>query len=150
MAQYKLVASDMDETFLHDSCIIPDANKAALARMRELGVLFVPCSGRAYNSIAANLDTLDPKLLDSTYIISLMAASSIATTTLSRYAPVAFPMKQPTRFTVAVANWDFASTCVLTTVLTTSSTHPHPSAISWQVIPRFATKPAKGIRTFPF
>lgn len=70
MSHYKLVASDMDETFLHDSCIIPEGNKAALARMRELGVLFVPCSGRAYNSIAANLDTLDPELLDSTYIIS--------------------------------------------------------------------------------
>ena len=60
----------MDETFLHDSCIIPEGNKAALARMRELGVLFVPCSGRAYNSIAANLDTLDPELLGETYIVS--------------------------------------------------------------------------------
>ena len=70
MSRYKLVASDMDETFLHDSCIIPEGNKAALARMRELGVLFVPCSGRAYNSIAANLDTLDPELLGETYIVS--------------------------------------------------------------------------------
>lgn len=70
MSHYKLVASDMDETFLHDSCIIPESNKAALARMRELGVLFVPCSGRAYNSIAANLDTLDPELLGETYIVS--------------------------------------------------------------------------------
>ena len=70
MSHYKLVASDMDETFLHDSCIIPEGNKAALARMRELGVLFVPCSGRAYNSIAANLDTLDPELLGETYIVS--------------------------------------------------------------------------------
>lgn len=67
---YKLVASDMDETFLHSSHIIPEPNVRALARMKELGVLFVPCSGRAYNSIAANLETLDQSLLEGTYVIS--------------------------------------------------------------------------------
>ena len=67
---YRLVASDMDETFLHHSNVIPEGNIAALARMKELGVLFVPCSGRAYNSIAKNLQQIDQSLLENTYVIS--------------------------------------------------------------------------------
>ena len=43
---YRLVASDMDETFLDADHAIPEANLRALRRMRELGVLFVPSSGR--------------------------------------------------------------------------------------------------------
>ncbi len=67
---YKLVASDMDETFLHSSHIIPEPNVRALARMKELGALFVPCSGRAYNSIYKNLQQVDQSLLEGTYVIS--------------------------------------------------------------------------------
>lgn len=67
---YKLVACDMDDTFLQSSCGVPEPNVRALARMKELGVLFAPCSGRAYNSIAANLETIDRSILDGTYIVS--------------------------------------------------------------------------------
>lgn len=67
---YKLVASDMDETFLYNGHVIPAPNLGALARMRELGTLFVPCSGRAYNSIAKNLEDIDPDLLGETFIVS--------------------------------------------------------------------------------
>ena len=42
---YRLVASDMDETFLAHDHSIPQANIEAIRRMRELGVLFVPASG---------------------------------------------------------------------------------------------------------
>ena len=42
---YKLIASDMDETFLDGAHRIPAANVDALRRLRELGVLFVPSSG---------------------------------------------------------------------------------------------------------
>lgn len=46
---YRLVASDMDETFLDSNHAIPEANIRALKRMKELGVLLVPSSGRWYS-----------------------------------------------------------------------------------------------------
>ena len=42
---YRLVASDMDETFLDADHAIPASNLRALKRMRELGVLFVLRAG---------------------------------------------------------------------------------------------------------
>ena len=67
---YRLIASDMDETFLGPGHRLPEANVRALARMRELGVLFVPCSGRPYQSIVASFSGVDPKLMRDTYVIS--------------------------------------------------------------------------------
>ena len=67
---YKVVASDMDETFLDKRHLIPAPNLGALARMRELGVLFVPSSGRPYQSIMANFADIDQELLRDTYVIS--------------------------------------------------------------------------------
>ena len=67
---YRLVASDMDETFLNDRHRVPEVNKHALERMRELGVLFVPSSGRPYQSIVNTLAELDRSLLEGSYVIS--------------------------------------------------------------------------------
>lgn len=67
---YKLVATDMDETFLDHGHQIPEANVRAMQRMKELGVLFVPSSGRWYSSIMDNFAHLDPALLEGSYVIS--------------------------------------------------------------------------------
>lgn len=67
---YKLVATDMDETFLDHDHQIPEANIRAVQRMKELGVLFVPSSGRWYSSIMDNFAHLDPALLEGSYVIS--------------------------------------------------------------------------------
>lgn len=67
---YKLVATDMDETFLDHDHQIPEANIRAMQRMKELGVLFVPSSGRWYSSIMDNFARLDPALLEGSYVIS--------------------------------------------------------------------------------
>ncbi len=67
---YKLVASDMDETFLAHDHSIPKANVDAIRRMRELGVLFVPASGRPYSSILKSFSSAPADLLDGTYVIS--------------------------------------------------------------------------------
>ena len=67
---YRLIASDMDETFLGEGHRVPPANLAALARMRELGILFVPSSGRPYSSIMDSLSGIDPALLQGSYVIS--------------------------------------------------------------------------------
>lgn len=67
---YRLVASDMDETFLDGEHKIPPANLDALRRLRELGVLFVPSSGRPYQSIMENFRGIDQRLLEDSYVIS--------------------------------------------------------------------------------
>ncbi len=67
---YRLVASDMDETFLDAAHAVPPANVDAIARMRELGVLFVPSSGRPYRSIMSSLAGIDPALFRDSYVIS--------------------------------------------------------------------------------
>ena len=66
---YRLVASDMDETFLDSAHAIPQANIDAVRELREDGVLFVPASGRAYKSILQSLSPIRD-LLDGSYIIS--------------------------------------------------------------------------------
>ena len=70
----RLVASDMDETFLDSRHQIPAPNLQALARMRELGVLFVPSSGRPYQSIMDNFADVDQSLMEGTYVISYNGA----------------------------------------------------------------------------
>lgn len=67
---YQLVATDMDETFLGHDHAVPQANIDAILRMRELGVLFVPASGRAYGSIMNSLRNLPPACLEGSYVIS--------------------------------------------------------------------------------
>lgn len=67
---YKLVASDMDETFLDSNHAIPEANLRALRRMKELGVLFVPSSGRWYSSILDNFPGEARELLEGSYVLS--------------------------------------------------------------------------------
>lgn len=67
---YRLVASDMDETFLDSNHAVPPANLRALRRMRELGVLFVPSSGRWYSSIMDNFPGEARELLEGSYVLS--------------------------------------------------------------------------------
>ena len=67
---YRIVATDMDETFLDHSHSVPQANIDAILAMRERGVLFVPASGRAYGSIMDSLHDLPPACLEGSYVIS--------------------------------------------------------------------------------
>lgn len=55
---YRIVASDMDETFLNYDAAIPAANLEAVHKMRELGVHFVIATGRPYFSITKDLEAL--------------------------------------------------------------------------------------------
>lgn len=71
---YRLIASDMDETFLDAEHRVPAPNVAALERMRNRGILFVPSSGRPYASIMNSLAGLDPALLAGSYVISYNGA----------------------------------------------------------------------------
>ena len=67
---YRIVATDMDETFLASDHSVPQANVDAILAMRERGVLFVPASGRAYGSIMSSLRDLPAECLEGSYVIS--------------------------------------------------------------------------------
>lgn len=67
---YRLVASDLDQTFLGPGHYVPPANIDAIKRMRELGVLFVPSSGRPYPSIMADFAAFDQSLFEGSYVLS--------------------------------------------------------------------------------
>lgn len=70
---YRFVASDMDETFLDHSHNIPEANVRAVRRLTELGVPFVPCSGRPYGSVLGSLGPVRD-CLEGGYVISYNGA----------------------------------------------------------------------------
>ena len=67
---YRLVASDMDETFLDSGHEVPETNIEAIRELRKLGCLFVPASGRAYGSVMESLHAIPPELLEGSYLIS--------------------------------------------------------------------------------
>lgn len=67
---YQIVATDMDGTFLTEEHVLPQANIDAVLRMRELGVLFVPASGRPMPSILYTLRMMPPACLEGSYVIS--------------------------------------------------------------------------------
>lgn len=55
---YKLVASDLDETLLNDDHHVPQRVVDAVRKARELGVRFVPCTGRPADSVNVTLEEL--------------------------------------------------------------------------------------------
>lgn len=68
---YRIVASDMDETFLGHDKRVPEANLAAVKAMRENGVKFVVATGRPFFSVQDTLEELGTKGDPNAYTISL-------------------------------------------------------------------------------
>ncbi len=52
---YKIIASDLDGTLFNSSGQISEENLAAIKRLRELGVVFMPSSGRTLTEIPEHL-----------------------------------------------------------------------------------------------
>lgn len=67
---YRIIASDLDETLLDDSHHVPERVRRAVAAARELGVHFVPATGRPFASVDPTLAELG--LLDAPgeYVLS--------------------------------------------------------------------------------
>ena len=67
---YKLIACDLDETLYGNDRTIQARNVEAIKRASELGVKFIPATGRGYNSVRETL--VDLGLLDKEgeYVIS--------------------------------------------------------------------------------
>lgn len=57
MPEVRIVFSDLDDTFLARDKSIPAENMAALVRLAERGVPFVPCTGRSFLAIPEVLRT---------------------------------------------------------------------------------------------
>lgn len=55
MAEYKIVASDLDGTLLDSNGNISTDNLCAISSLKELGVLFVPASGRSLSEIPTEI-----------------------------------------------------------------------------------------------
>ena len=67
---YKIIVSDLDETLLNSDKSVSEENRAAIRAVRDMGVRFVPASGRGFRSMEKTLKELD--LLDRAgeYVIS--------------------------------------------------------------------------------
>jgi len=55
MKKYKVVVSDLDGTLLNNKKEISDENKAAIIKMRELGIPFVASSGRCHSEMPSEI-----------------------------------------------------------------------------------------------
>ena len=67
---YKIIACDLDETLLDDRHEVSARNVQAIQKARELGVHFVPATGRGYNSIGNTLQDLGLQEKQDEYVIS--------------------------------------------------------------------------------
>lgn len=53
--QYKIIASDLDRTLLNDDQKVSDENWRAIEKIHEMGIHFVPASGRAFEEMPTEL-----------------------------------------------------------------------------------------------
>ena len=67
---YKIIACDLDETLLSDDRTISKDNVEAIEKAKELGVKFVPATGRGFNTVGGTLKDLGLYDLENEYVIS--------------------------------------------------------------------------------
>lgn len=67
---YKIIACDLDETLLSDDRTISKDNIEAIQKAKELGVRFVPATGRGFNTVGGTLKDLGLYDLENEYVIS--------------------------------------------------------------------------------
>ena len=67
---YKIIACDLDETLLSDDRTISKDNVEAIQKAKELGVKFVPATGRGFNTVGGTLKDLGLCDLENEYVIS--------------------------------------------------------------------------------
>ncbi len=74
---YKMIVSDLDETLLNDNHEICERNKEAIKKATEMGVKFVPATGRGYWAIQNVLRDLDLLQKKDEYVISFNGCTLI-------------------------------------------------------------------------
>lgn len=67
---HKIIACDLDETLLCDNRTISKQNIKAIRKATELGIKFVPATGRGYNSVQGTLKELGLWDKENEFVIS--------------------------------------------------------------------------------
>lgn len=67
---YKIIACDLDETLIKMDRTISKEDKEAILKAKELGVKFVPATGRGFNTVDQTLKELGLYDLENEYVIS--------------------------------------------------------------------------------
>ena len=67
---YRIIACDLDETLLNNQGAISEGNLRAIKSAQELGVKFVPATGRGYSSVGDLLSRLGLADMAGEYVIS--------------------------------------------------------------------------------
>jgi hypothetical protein len=70
LAMYKIIACDLDETLLKTDKTVSQKDKEAILKAKELGVKFVPATGRGFRTVAQTLQALDLYDMENEYVIS--------------------------------------------------------------------------------
>ncbi len=74
--EYKLIASDLDETLLNDDHVVPESNIYWIQKARkEHNVKFVPATGRGYMQILPELNQLGLDKQEGEYTLSFNGAA---------------------------------------------------------------------------
>lgn len=68
--KYKLIACDLDETLLNDHKNIGEKTQKTIAKIRKLGIKFVPATGRGYRSVKRTLNQIGTWEQPNQYVIS--------------------------------------------------------------------------------
>ncbi|MGN0295142.1 MAG: Cof-type HAD-IIB family hydrolase [Lachnospiraceae bacterium] len=68
--RYKIIACDLDETLLDDNHKISAKNREVIRKAGELGVKFVPATGRGFNTVDDTLQELGLFQKEQEYVIS--------------------------------------------------------------------------------
>lgn len=74
---YKLIACDLDETLLNDNHEVCEKNIIAIKKASNLGIKFVPATGRGYRAIENILKTLNLYNKKDEYVISFNGCSLV-------------------------------------------------------------------------
>lgn len=67
---YKMITCDLDETLLSSDITVCKRNRDAIAKASQIGVKFVPATGRGYNAIKSTLKELNLFDQPDQYVIS--------------------------------------------------------------------------------
>ena len=67
---YKIIACDLDETLIRTDRVISEVDKEAIRKAGELGVKFVPTTGRGFNTVDGTLSDLGLLGKENEYVIS--------------------------------------------------------------------------------
>ena len=99
---YKIIACDLDETLLSDDRTISKENIEAIQKAKELGVKFVPATGRGFNTVGGTLKDLGLYDLENEYVISYNGGAITENKEVSYFISKEFLLKKRVNFTKEV------------------------------------------------